>query len=86
MYRRPSRGNLRRESQQLAYGLRHSAGIAPGAVVAVFSSNSFYFHLVILALQCAGALITAANPGYVANELEFQIQDSDAQFVAFSLY
>ncbi|KAL8283894.1 hypothetical protein RQP46_005326 [Phenoliferia psychrophenolica] len=76
-----TRGDLRRESQQLAYGLRHSAGIPQGAVVAVFSTNSFYFHLIILALQCSGSLITACNPHYVASELEHQLRDSQAQFI-----
>lgn len=47
----------------------------------IFSTNSFYYHLVVLALQCAGFLVTANNPHYIASELEHQLEDSEAQFV-----
>lgn len=38
-----SRGDLRTQSQQVAYGLRNTMKLAPGSVVCIFSPNSFYY-------------------------------------------
>ena len=38
-----TRGEMKRQSQQLAWGLRNKLGLDAGAIVCIFSPNSFYY-------------------------------------------
>jgi hypothetical protein len=81
----PSRGALRTLSQRLAHGLRHKLALQPGAVLAMISPNSFYYHALVLATQCAGVVYSGANAAYAPGELAHQLEDSGAGVVRFFL-
>ncbi|KAJ9638944.1 hypothetical protein H2199_006805 [Coniosporium tulheliwenetii] len=67
-------------SQRLALGLQR-AGLQPGDRVLLFSGNSIFFPVVLMGVIMAGGIFTGANPGYVARELAYQLQDSGATFL-----
>ncbi|KAM0748924.1 AMP binding protein [Meredithblackwellia eburnea MCA 4105] len=74
-----TRGELQKATRVLAHGLLNKAGVIPGkSVVAVFSPNSLYYHLIVLGAQAAGAIVTTANPHYEPTELRHQLKDSGA--------
>ncbi|GAA5896810.1 hypothetical protein JCM5296_002563 [Sporobolomyces johnsonii] len=76
-----SRGQLRNLSQRTAHGFRHAARLDPGDVVLLFSPNSFYYHMIVLATQCAGCVFSGANAAYTTSELAHQVEDSEAKLL-----
>lgn len=63
-----SRGDLKRDSEELAYGLAHQLNLKPQSVACVFSPNSFYYREHQYSLLCSSdlhlltsALITATT-------------------------
>ncbi|GAA5932964.1 hypothetical protein JCM1841_003856 [Sporobolomyces salmonicolor] len=76
-----SRGQLRNLSQRTAHGFRHAARLDPGDVVLLFSPNSFYYHMIVLATQCAGCVFSGANAAYTTSELAHQVGDSEAKLL-----
>lgn len=78
------RGQLRELSQKTAHGFRRS-GLNPGSVVLLFSPNTFYYHMIVLAAQCAGLVFSGANAAYVPAEFAHQVEDSGAELVSSSV-
>lgn len=76
-----SRGELKTKSSQLAYGLTRK-GLEPQDVVCVFSPNSFYYHLIVIGLQCGGFTVSGANAAYTSQEMQHQLGDSGAKMVS----
>ncbi|GAA6012359.1 hypothetical protein JCM11491_007109 [Sporobolomyces phaffii] len=74
-----SRGQLRELAQRTAHGFRRS--LDPGAVVLLFSPNSIYYHMIVLATQCGGLVFSGANAAYIASEFAHQVDDSGAQLL-----
>ncbi|KAJ5451846.1 hypothetical protein N7445_000029 [Penicillium cf. griseofulvum] len=72
--------NLRLWSQRFAAGLRKS-GLQPGDRVLLFSGNDLFFPVVFMGVIMAGGIFTGANPTYIARELAYQLQDSDATYL-----
>ncbi|SCV74333.1 BQ2448_6765 [Microbotryum intermedium] len=75
-----TRGELKKKSQQLAYGYRQ-LGLTPGQVVCIFSPNSFYYHMIVLAAQCAGCVLSGANAAYTPQEMAHQLSDSSTELL-----
>lgn len=67
-------------SQRFAAGLRNS-GLKPGDRVLLFSGNDLFFPVVFMGIIMAGGIFTGANPTYVARELAYQLQDSEATYL-----
>ena len=67
-------------AKRFAKGLR-MAGLKDGDRVLLFSGNTIFFPVVVLGVIMAGGIFTGANPTYVARELAYQLQDSDARFL-----
>ncbi|GAA5837083.1 hypothetical protein JCM5353_002489 [Sporobolomyces roseus] len=74
-----NRGQLRELSQRLAHGFRKT--LNPGDVILLFSPNSFYYHSIVLAAQCAGIVFSGANAAYIPSEAAHQIADSGAKLL-----
>ncbi|GAA5896926.1 hypothetical protein JCM8208_006114 [Rhodotorula glutinis] len=79
--RKLSRGELRSHAQRLAEGLRTTASLSQGDVLCVVSPNSLYYHMLVLASQCAGIVFSGANASYTPSELAHQLADSSAKLV-----
>ncbi|GAA5928472.1 acyl--CoA ligase [Sporobolomyces koalae] len=75
-----TRGQLRELAQRTAHGFRRS-GLKPGAVVLLFSPNTFYYHMLVLATQCAGVVFSGANAAYLPAEFAHQVADSGAELL-----
>ncbi|KAJ5975723.1 hypothetical protein N7481_009430 [Penicillium waksmanii] len=75
-----TRHDFRLWSQRFAAGLRKS-GLQPGDRVLLFSGNDLFYPVVFMGIIMAGGIFTGANPTYVARELAFQLQDSDATYL-----
>lgn len=67
-------------SQRFAAGLI-AAGLRPGEPVLLYSGNTLFFPVVLLGVVMAGGVFTAANPGYTAREVAYQLSDSGARFL-----
>ncbi|KAK5124697.1 hypothetical protein LTR85_001410 [Meristemomyces frigidus] len=67
-------------SKRLATGLR-KAGFQPGDRLLLYSGNTIFFPVVLMGTIMAGGIFTGANPTYVARELAYQLQDSEAKFL-----
>ena len=67
-------------SQRLAAGLlKH--GFKPGDRLLLFSGNNIFFPVIFMGVVMAGGIFTGANPGYVARELAYQLENSGAVFL-----
>ncbi len=73
-------GQLRDQIRALAGGLR-AQGIGPGTTVALMAPNIPEFAVVFHAVALAGATVTTLNPTYGAEELAFQLKDSEASWM-----
>ncbi|KAK4056937.1 hypothetical protein OIO90_002187 [Microbotryomycetes sp. JL221] len=76
-----TRKQLREAGHQVAWGYRNRLKLEPGAVICIFSPNSFYYHLLVLASQCAGCVLSGANAAYTPSELQHQLSDSAAAVI-----
>jgi crotonobetaine/carnitine-CoA ligase len=65
---------------RLAHGL-HQLGVKKGSHVAVMLPNLIEFPLTWLALGVLGAVQIAVNNRFTSNELDYQFNDADADFV-----
>ncbi|GAA5963312.1 hypothetical protein JCM8115_000973 [Rhodotorula mucilaginosa] len=79
--RKLSRAELREYAQRLAHGLRNAAGLSPGDVICLFSPNTLYYHMTVIASQCGGLVFSGANAAYQPAELAHQLTDSSAKLV-----
>lgn len=77
---------LERESDALAAGLV-SMGLKKGDRVALVMPNIAAFVISYFGILKAGGVVVATNPTYPAEKLQFQLNDSDAQFaIVMSLF
>jgi len=65
---------------KLADGLQQQ-GIIKGTHVAVIMSNRIEFPISWLALPVIGAVMIPVNPAYTSTELDYVLNDSDAEFL-----
>ena len=72
--------DLRVSIYKLADGLQQQ-GIKKGTHVAVILSNRIEFPITWLSLAVIGAVMIPVNPAYTSAELEYVLNDSDAEFV-----
>ncbi|GAA6002384.1 hypothetical protein JCM10207_001092 [Rhodosporidiobolus poonsookiae] len=79
--RRLTRGELRTLAQRLAHGYRHTARLAPGSTICLFSPNSLYYPAIVIATQCAGCVFSGANAAYTPSELAHQLEDSSTKLL-----
>jgi len=56
-------------------------GLKKGEVCGVFSPNSIDYAIAVLAMLRLGAIVTTANPQYLADELEPQLRDARTRFL-----
>lgn len=66
-------------AQRFALGLK-KLGLKPGDTVLLFSGNSIFFPVALVGTIMAEGKFTAANPGYNAREVAYQLQNSEARF------
>ncbi|KAJ3323145.1 hypothetical protein HDV06_002157 [Boothiomyces sp. JEL0866] len=59
----------------------HSVGVRRGDVIAIYTPNHIQYPIVIYAAIRLGAVVTTANPNYLASEFAYQLQDSGAKFI-----
>lgn len=71
---------LKRNVYNLAAGL-HQLGIKKNTHVAVMLSNRIEYHTTWLALGVLGAVMLPVNTRYTAHELDYLINDGDAEFL-----
>ncbi|GAA5989659.1 hypothetical protein JCM10908_000577 [Rhodotorula pacifica] len=79
--RKLSRAELRDYAQRLAHGLRNTARLSAGDVICLFSPNTLYYHMTVIASQCAGLVFSGANAAYQPAELAHQLSDSSAKLL-----
>ena len=72
--------DLRVSIYKLADGLQQQ-GIIKGTHVAVIMSNRIEFPISWLALAVIGAVMIPVNPAYTSTELDYVLNDSDAEFL-----
>ena len=72
--------DLRVSIYKLADGLQQQ-GIIKGTHVAVIMSNRIEFPISWLALAMIGAVMIPVNPAYTSTELDYVLNDSDAEFL-----
>lgn len=71
---------LRDEVYRLADGL-HKLGVSKGTHAAVMLSNRIEFPLTWLALGVLGAVMVPVNTRYTSEELDYQFNDGDVEFL-----
>ncbi|KAK4703755.1 4-coumarate--CoA ligase, partial [Phenoliferia sp. Uapishka_3] len=76
-----SRGELRTTAQKIAYGFRHKLKLPAGAVICVFSPNSSWYHMLVMAVQCSGNVVSGANAAYTDTEMAHQLSDSGSAMI-----
>jgi len=72
--------DLRVSIYKLADGLQQQ-GIKKGTHVAVIMSNRIEFPISWLAIAVIGAVMIPVNPAYTSTELDYVLNDSDAEFL-----
>ncbi|GAA6013671.1 hypothetical protein JCM10207_004812 [Rhodosporidiobolus poonsookiae] len=75
---------LRDESLSFADGLARVAGLKRRDTVLLFSPNSTLYPTLLLAGQAAGLVVSTANAAYTADELQHQLEVSEASVVLAS--
>ena len=70
--------------QRIAAGLLQN-GFRSGDRLLLFSGNNIYFPCAFMGAIMAGGIFSGANPGYIARELAFQLQNTEARFLVCSL-
>jgi len=84
--RRVTYAELDRWSDALAAGFV-AMGLKKGQSVALMMPNSAQFVITFWAILKAGGIVSAANPTYPADKLQYQLDDCDAEMiVTLSLY
>ncbi|KAJ3275351.1 hypothetical protein HDV01_000643 [Terramyces sp. JEL0728] len=59
----------------------HSIGVKRGDVIAIYAPNHIQYPVVLYAAIRLGAVVTTANPNYLASEFAYQLQDSGAKYI-----
>jgi amino acid adenylation domain-containing protein len=72
-------GELNRRANRLAWLLRESADVGPGAFVGIMLEKSLDAVVAVLAVMKAGAAYIPLDPNYPADRLEFMLEDSNPQ-------
>ena len=75
-------GQVKSTALEFGKGLKSNWQWKKGDVLAIFSPNSIDIPPVIWGTHWAGGVITTANPAYTAEELAFQLKDTDARVLA----
>ncbi|KAF8586520.1 AMP binding protein [Ramaria rubella] len=76
-----SRGGVRAQALQLAWGLKNILCQKRGDTMAIFSPNSITWPIVVLGGIAAGLRITTVNSAYTPREFEHQLHDSGAYYI-----
>ncbi|MGD8976459.1 MAG: AMP-binding protein [Gammaproteobacteria bacterium] len=76
-----SYGELDRQSAAFGAWLRHRAGLAPGARVAIMLPNILQYPVAMFGALRAGMVVVNVNPLYTARELRHQLADSGAEAI-----
>ncbi|KAL6309430.1 phenylacetyl-CoA ligase [Sparassis latifolia] len=79
--RRITMGEIRTRTAGLANAFSSRWKISEDDVVCIYSPNHVDYATVIWATHRLGAIITAANPSYTADELEYQISATHAKLM-----
>lgn len=72
---------IRSRSYGLARGLKTRWNIEEDEVVATFSFNHIYYPIICFGIHRTGAAITSANPTFSAEELQHQLEVTNAKFL-----
>lgn len=78
-----SHQTYREWSKRLAAGLK-ARGFKDGDRLLLYSGNTIFFPTVLMGTVMAGGIFSGANPTYVARELAYQLQDTEAKFLITS--
>jgi long-chain acyl-CoA synthetase len=81
MDRTISYAELDRLSRDFGAWLQNSAGLKPGARVAIMSPNLLQYPVVLFGVLRAGFVVVNCNPLYTPRELEHQLKDSGAEAI-----
>ncbi|KZT08184.1 amp dependent CoA ligase [Laetiporus sulphureus 93-53] len=79
--RKIAHSEVRERTKGLANALSLRWGISEDDVVCIFSPNHVDYPVAIWAVHRLGAIITAANPSYLAGELEYQLTATKAKLM-----
>ncbi|KAJ3022353.1 hypothetical protein HKX48_006387 [Thoreauomyces humboldtii] len=78
--RKITRGELKRDIQRLASGLRNNLHL-DRAVVAFLCPNDVQYPVIMFGIVRAGCTISPMNPGYTPVEIAYQVKDSGAKYL-----
>jgi long-chain acyl-CoA synthetase len=81
MDRTISYAELDRLSRDFGAWLQTTAGLKPGARVAIMSPNLLQYPIVLFGVLRAGFVVVNCNPLYTPRELEHQLKDSGAEAI-----
>ncbi|KAK6387027.1 hypothetical protein LTS17_000292 [Exophiala oligosperma] len=73
-----TRGTYQLWCQRFALGLQQSGLFEAGDRLLLFSPNSIFVPVVFMGTLFAGGIFTGANPSYTAQELAYQLRNSEA--------
>ncbi|PCH36898.1 amp dependent CoA ligase [Wolfiporia cocos MD-104 SS10] len=76
-----SYAEIRSRTQGLANGISSRWRISEDDVVCIFSPNHVDYPVAVWAVHRLGAIVTAANPAYMAGELEYQLTTTKAKLL-----
>nr|CDI56243.1 related to phenylacetyl-CoA ligase [Melanopsichium pennsylvanicum 4] len=74
----------REQTDLLSVALAQRCGIKPNTRAGVYATNSVYFPIAVWATHRLGAIISPANPAFLAKELAFQLEESDSKLLFVS--
>ncbi|KAJ1731373.1 hypothetical protein LPJ72_003973 [Coemansia sp. Benny D160-2] len=72
-------GRLESMYQQIGSGLVNKLGVKPGNVVAIFASNTIYYAPAFFGTVSAGAVFCTVSSTFQESELQYQLDDCNAQ-------
>lgn len=71
--------SVREAADAFGKGLRNQWDWAKNDVLCIYAPNDVDFAAIVYGTLYAGGIVTPANPAYSANELEFQLRNSEAK-------
>jgi 4-coumarate--CoA ligase len=74
-------GQVRERTSALGNALVHDYEIKRDDVVVIFSPNHIDYPIAIWAVHQTGAIVSGANPSYTANELQYQLEATQAKLI-----
>ncbi len=81
MGKRISYRELEQQSADFGAWLQHSAGLQPGARIAIMLPNILQYPVAMFGALRAGMVVVNVNPLYTARELQHQLVDSGAEAI-----